>query len=157
MTEWDVEDLKEVLTDHGTHPRNFRVLEPFDCCATGDNPLCGDQVFLRIALGDDGELLVDIAFQGRGCAISRASASLMSMAAKGLTREQALALADLVHRASLGEEVAPPAEGSALQDPWETAGPLTAIRFNPMRVKCVTLAWHTLRAALQGEGTATTE
>lgn len=155
MSLWDVDDLKDVLGDHGTHPRNFRLLDPFDCAANGDNPLCGDQVHLRLALGPGG-VVTDLAFQGRGCALSRASASLMTLAARGLTPEQALALAERVHRASLGEDVPQIASGPLL-DPWETAGPLTAIRFNPLRVKCVTLAWHTLRAALEGQGAASTE
>jgi len=143
-------DLKglyqDVVVDHGRHPRNFRELEDATCTAEGVNPLCGDQLTLYVKL--DAGQIEDIAFQGVGCAISQASASLMTTALKGKDQEEALALFGRVH-AMLTEgpngEVPPEELGklAVLSGVWEF----------PMRVKCATLAWHTLRSALESEST----
>lgn len=138
---------QEVVVDHGRHPRNFRELEGATRTAEGVNPLCGDELTLYVELVDG--RIEDIAFQGVGCAISQASASLMTTALKGKNEDEALALFGRVH-AMLTErpngEVPPEELGklAVLSGVWEF----------PMRVKCATLAWHTLRSALESESTA---
>ncbi len=141
----DLGDLyQEVIIDHGRQPRNFRKLDGATQ-AEGFNPLCGDQLTLYVKLADG--RIADIAFQGAGCAISQASASLMTTALKGKSEVEALALFGRVH-AMLTEGLdgkVPPAELgklAVLSGVWEF----------PMRVKCATLAWHTLRGALQAPG-----
>jgi len=137
---------QDVVVDHGRHPRNFRELEGATRTAEGVNPLCGDQLTLYVKLVDG--QIEDIAFQGVGCAISQASASLMTTALKGKNQEEALALFGRIH-AMLTEgpngEVPPEELGklAVLSGVWEF----------PMRVKCATLAWHTLRSALESEST----
>ena len=142
----DLRDLyQEVVIDHSRQPRNFRELEGATRTAEGVNPLCGDQLTLYVKLADG--QIEDIAFQGAGCAISKASASLMTMALKGKKQEEAIALFGRVH-AMLTEgpngEVHPEELGklAVLSGIWEF----------PMRVKCATLAWHTLRSALESTG-----
>jgi nitrogen fixation NifU-like protein len=133
---------QDVIVDHGRHPRNFHKLDDATRTAEGINPLCGDQLTLYVKLADG--RIEDIAFQGVGCAISQASASLMTTALKGKTQEEALALFERTH-AMLTEpptaEAPPEALGklAVLSGVWEF----------PMRVKCATLAWHTLRSALE--------
>lgn len=142
----ELRDLyQEVVIDHSKRPRNFRKLEGATNAVEGFNPLCGDQLTLYVKLSDG--VIEDIAFQGSGCAISKASASLMTTALKGKKQEEALALFGRVH-AMLTEgpngEVKPEDVGklAALSGIWEF----------PMRVKCATLAWHTLRNALEAKG-----
>lgn len=136
---------QEVIVDHSRQPRNFRRIEDATRTAEGFNPLCGDQLMLYVKLADG--VIADIAFQGDGCAISKASASLMTAALKGKKQEEALALFGRVH-AMLTEgpngEVKPEDVGklAVLSGVWEF----------PMRVKCATLAWHTLRSALEAAG-----
>jgi nitrogen fixation NifU-like protein len=139
----DLGDLyQEVIIDHGRHPRNFGELAGATHTAEGFNPLCGDQLTLYVKLADGH--IAAIAFQGAGCAISQASASLMTTALKGKNEEEALALFGRVH-AMLTEGpnggVRPAELGklAVLSGVWEF----------PMRVKCATLAWHTLRSALE--------
>jgi len=156
MLDADQEALRDLLADHGTRPRNHRLLDPFDHAAEGHNPLCGDRVQLRLRL-DSGGRIADMAFQGRGCALSQASASLMTTALKDLTPAQALALFEALHEGVLGndgpaERLIPP-----LDDIWFAIQPLVAIRGNPLRAKCITLAWHTMKSALTDGATATTE
>ena len=137
---------QEVIIDHGRRPRNFRELEDATRTVEGVNPLCGDQLTLYVKLADG--QIEDIAFQGTGCAISQASASLMTAALKGKTQGEALALFGRVH-AMLTE--GPNGEGhpeelgklAVLSGVWEF----------PTRVKCAVLAWHTLRSALESEST----
>ena len=136
---------QEVIIDHSRRPRNFRELEGATRTAEGFNPLCGDQLTLYVELADG--RIADIAFQGSGCAISQASASLMTTELKGKTEEEALALFGRVH-AMLAEgpsgDVHPEEVGklAVLSGVWEF----------PMRVKCATLAWHALRSALEADG-----
>ena len=145
----DLADLyQEVIIDHGRQPRNFRELEGATGTAEGFNPLCGDQLTLYVKLADG--RIADIAFQGAGCAISQASASLMTTALKGKSQDEALDLFERVH-AMLTEgpnaNVQPEELGklAVLSGVWEF----------PMRVKCATLAWHTLRSALEPDGART--
>ena len=143
----DLADLyQEVIIDHARRPRNFRKLEGATGTAEGVNPLCGDQLTLYVKLADG--RIADIAFQGAGCAISQASASLMTTALKGKSEEEALVLFGRVH-AMLTEGPngpVPPAELGKL-------AVLSGVWQFPMRVKCATLAWHTLRSALEADGT----
>ncbi len=143
----DLADLyQEVIIDHGRRPRNFRELEGATRTVEGVNPLCGDQLTLYVKLADG--RIADVAFQGTGCAISQASASLMTAALKGKTEDEALALFGRVH-AMLTEgpngEAGSPELGklAVLSGVWEF----------PTRVKCATLAWNALRSALESEST----
>lgn len=129
---------REVILDHNRHPRNFGRLDPHDAEARGHNPLCGDQLTLTVRKA--GDRVEDLRFEGNGCAISVASASMMTEAVKGLDRTQIDALFQRIH-ALLTE----PAAGS------EGLGKLAAlsgVREFPARVKCASLCWHTLNAAL---------
>ena len=146
-------DLKElyrdVILDHNRHPRNFGSFEPADGRAEGHNPLCGDRlsVFVRM----DGERLADIRFEGKGCAISTASASLMTEAVKGKDRTAIRALFDKVHALLTRADAAPDGALGKL-------AALSGVREFPVRVKCASLCWHTLNAALEhGAATISTE
>jgi len=133
---------QEVIIEHARSPRNFREIEGATHTVEVVNPLCGDQLTLYLQVADD--TVTDIAFKGAGCAISQASASLMTMAVKGLPQAEALALFGRVHTMLTTESQgdAPPADVgklAALAGVWEY----------PMRVKCATLAWQALRSALE--------
>jgi len=138
----DLRDLyQEVILDHSRKPRNFRVLQHARC-ANGHNPLCGDRVsiFLDIERG----VIREVSFQGTGCAISTASASMMTEALKGKTLEEAHRLFGLFH-----ELVTTGSDGAE-----EALGKLAVfegVREFPVRVKCATLPWHTFRAAVEGK------
>jgi len=138
----DLRELyQEVILDHNKSPHNFRELPDADRHAEGDNPLCGDVVTVYVGL--DGDTIREVAFQGSGCAISQASASMMTDAVKGKTLDEARALSQ-EFRNLLTDR------GDAPVDP-ATLGKLavfTGVKEFPMRVKCATLAWHTLAAAL---------
>lgn len=142
-------DLKElyrdVILDHNRNPRNFGRLDPADAHADGHNPLCGDR--LTVSLRMDGDRIEDVRFDGKGCAISTASASMMTEAVKGKSRGAVAALFDKVHSVLTQQEAAvDPALGKLAA--------LSGVREFPARVKCATLCWHTLNAALE-RGTAT--
>ncbi len=140
----DLRDLyQQVILDHNRNPRNFRRLPDANRTAEGTNPLCGDRMTLFVRLEDD--VIADIGFQGSGCAISQASASLMTAAVKGLTADHAERMFDAFHRMVTGPADAPPDK--------ELLGKLLAlggVRKFPARVKCANLPWHTLQAALHG-------
>jgi len=131
---------RDVILDHNRKPRNFGVLEPADASVEGFNPMCGDRLTVRLRF-DDGKI-GDIRFEGQGCAISTASASLMTEAVKGRTRAEALKLFDRVHEL-LTDDAAPPA------DELGKLAALSGVREYPSRVKCASLCWHTLAAALR--------
>ena len=145
----DLSDLyQEVILDHNKRPRNFRTLEAPSHTAEGYNPLCGDRlhVFLRLEEG----VVADVAFQGSGCAISKASASLMTDAIKGRPVAEVRDLFDRFHRM-----VTTPPDQTV-----ENLGKLSVlagVREFPVRVKCASLAWHTLKAALDRETNVSTE
>ena len=146
----DLNDLyQEVILDHNKRPRNFRTIEPASHHADGHNPLCGDRLSLYLQVTDGS--IADVAFQGSGCAISKASASLMTDAVKGQSVEAALRLFEQFHRMV----TTPP------DQPVEGMGKLSAfagVREFPVRVKCASLAWHTLKAAIdRGNGEVSTE
>jgi nitrogen fixation NifU-like protein len=146
----ELDDLyQEVILDHNKKPRNFHRLEEANRTAEGFNPLCGDQITLYLLVQDD--VIRDIAFQGSGCAISKASASLMTSILKGKSEREAEALFGRFHDLVTSDA---PADSAALGKLAVFSG----VREFPARVKCASLAWHTLRAALAGERqTATTE
>jgi len=142
----DLRELyQEVILDHNKQPRNFHRLEGANRMAEGHNPLCGDQITLYLQVEED--MIGDIAFQGSGCAISRAAASLMTTSVKGKTRGAAEALFHAFHK-MVTAEVDAPADARALGKLAVFSG----VREFPIRVKCATLPWHTLRAALEGRG-----
>lgn len=150
----DLRDLyQEVILDHGRRPRNFRRLDDADLTARGDNPLCGDRMELWVRT--EGDAISDAAFQGRGCAISIASASLMTETVRGKTRAEARALSEKFR--AMAMTGACPDCGAALADEMERLQPLAGVHEFPSRVKCATLAWHTLNAALDGAHVASTE
>lgn len=134
---------QELILEHNRSPRNFREMPEADAHAEGNNPLCGDQIRVFVRL--KGETIEDVSFQGSGCAISRASASLMTGAVKGKTREQAAALFDRFHGLVTG--AVPATEAATLGKLAAFAG----VAEFPIRVKCASLPWHTLRAALAKE------
>lgn len=149
-------DLKalyqEVILDHNKSPRNFRAMEGANRSALGHNPLCGDQLTLYVKVDDD--TIRDIAFQGKGCAISKASASLLTESVKGKTTADAEALFTRFHELLTGPpDVKADTQGKVLGKLTVFAG----VREFPVRVKCATLAWHTLHSALHGQDRTSTE
>jgi nitrogen fixation NifU-like protein len=145
----DLSDLyQEVILDHNKRPRNFREIAAASHHAEGYNPLCGDRLSLFVQV--DGDVITDVAFQGSGCAISKASASLMTDALKGRTVAEAREMFARFHQVV----TTPP------DQPVEDLGKLSVlagVREFPVRVKCASLAWHTLKAALDREDITSTE
>lgn len=144
-----MDELRElyqsVILDHNKKPRNFREPEGANRASEGHNPLCGDHVVVHLAL--EGDVVKDVGFQGQGCAISTASASLMTEAIKGRSVREAVDLFERFHAlvtSRPGDEV----DAADLGKLFVFAG----VREFPMRVKCATLCWHTLCAALDGSG-----
>ena len=141
----DLRDLyQELILEHSKAPRNYRELKEADHKAEGFNPLCGDHftVYLRL----EGDAIRDIAFQGSGCAISKASASMMTQSLKGKTKAEAEALFEKFHNVVIGH---PEANGN--QTELGKLAVFSGVSEFPTRVKCATLAWHTLQAALEGK------
>ncbi len=145
----ELRDLyQQLILDHGRKPRNFRVIENAQREADGHNPLCGDRIHMFVTM--DGETIADVSFQGQGCAISTASASLLTQMVKGMTVAQTKEL--FGHFRELVTKPVEPHES------LEKLAVFSGVREFPMRVKCATLSWHTLLAALKGEDkVATTE
>lgn len=144
----DLNELyQQVILDHNKKPRNFKRLETATRQQEGYNPLCGDQLTLYLEM--DGEAIKDVAFQGSGCAISKASASMMTTTIKGKTKQEAEVLFDEFHRMVKGE-LNTEAEPHHLGRLTILAG----VREFPARVKCASLSWHTLKAALAGNDEA---
>jgi nitrogen fixation NifU-like protein len=142
----DLRDLyQEVILDHGKRPRNFRPLPDADRKAEGYNPLCGDRETIYLKL--DGDVVSDAAFQGAGCAISTASASMMTESLKGKSRAEAAALFERFHDLITGGHTAAPG-GPGLGKLEVFSG----VRDYPVRIKCATLPWHTMKAALAKDG-----
>lgn len=143
---FDLKDLyQEVIIDHNRSPRNFGKLDNPTQVAEGYNPLCGDKLNLYLSTEDD--LITDVSFDGSGCAISVASASLMTDSLKGKTVEEAEQLFQNFHNLIMEEE-------SPDQEQMQSLGKLAAlagVKEYPSRVKCATLCWHTLHSALQGD------
>jgi nitrogen fixation NifU-like protein len=148
----DLRELyQEVILDHTKHPRNYRALPEATAQATGNNPLCGDRVTVFLKM--EGDRILDATFQGQGCAISKSSASLMTEAVKGRTKAESEALFDRFHEMITGQP------GAAVDA--TSLGKLAVfqgVSEFPLRVKCASLAWHTLKSALESkDGTVTLE
>ena len=141
---------QQVILDHNKKPRNFRKLEAASHTAEGYNPLCGDQ--LTVYLNITGDQVKDVAFEGSGCAISKASASMMTQAVKGKSKEEAENLFKEFHSMVTGE-LNEETEENSLGNLKIFAG----VREFPVRVKCATLPWHTLHAALNKQDQVSTE
>ncbi|HKV70569.1 MAG TPA: SUF system NifU family Fe-S cluster assembly protein [Gemmatimonadales bacterium] len=137
---------QQTIVEHNRSPRNFKTLDHPTHHADGNNPLCGDQISLQLKV--DGDVIKEVGFQGSGCAISRASASLMTSAVMGKTSRDAEQLFQAFHDMVTGGPKAP-ADPTVLGKLAAFAG----VRQFPARVKCANLAWHTLHAALQSDGT----
>ena len=148
----DLDDLyQEVILDHNKSPRNFRPMAEANRKAEGYNPLCGDHVTVYVRLEDG--VIKDISFQGSGCAISKASASLMTAELKGKSEAEAHRIFDNVHRMLTGDT-----NGEAGADKVGKLAILSGVCKFPARVKCASLAWHTVNSALAGDDRpATTE
>lgn len=138
----DLRDIyQEVILEHAKSPRNNRAIEAASAQAEGFNPLCGDRCTVYLALR--GDTIADIAFQGSGCAISRASASMMTQSLKGRTVYEANEMFENFHRMLTGQN------NNGNQDKLGKLKIFSGVAEFPVRVKCATLAWHTLHAALQ--------
>ena len=139
---------QEILLEHNNRPRNFRILEDANRQADGYNPLCGDQITLYLRVEDD--VIADVAFQGVGCAISRASASMLTQSVKGQSLAKAEEIFDGFH--------------ALITDPdadvdYDMLGDLevlSGVSAFPTRIKCAVLAWHTFNAAIEGKGDSVT-
>jgi nitrogen fixation NifU-like protein len=147
----ELNDLyQETILEHNKNPRNFREIEDANQTADGKNPLCGDA--LRVYVKMDGDTVSDVAFKGSGCAISKASASMMTQVVKGKTKTQAETIFDEFHKMVTGE--------LDIETDENELGKLkifAGVLEFPARVKCASLSWHTLNAALHGEGEISTE
>ena len=147
----ELSDLyQEVILDHNKNPRNFREIARANFKADGNNPLCGDALRVYVEMEDD--LVKDVAFKGSGCAISKASASMMTQVVKGKSKAEAEKMFDEFHRMVLGK-LDEEREENSLGKLKIFAG----VREFPARVKCASLSWHTLYAALHGEEEVSTE
>ena len=141
---------QQVILDHNKKPRNFRKLETANHSAEGFNPLCGDQ--LTVYLNLDGDVVKEISFEGSGCAISKAAASMMTQAVRGKTKQEAEQLFTEFHgmvTGELDEEGTPNGLGNLTI--------FSGVREFPVRVKCASLAWHTMHAALNNQAITSTE
>jgi nitrogen fixation protein NifU and related proteins len=143
------DDLRElyqdIILDHGRHPRNLRALEHPTHLARGHNPLCGDRVTVYLAI--EGDHIADVSFEGRGCAISTAAASLMTEVLKGKTLDEAGQLFAQFHATVTGGT--PEELPDTLKEDAERLEPLAGVKAYPVRVKCATLPWHAFEAALK--------
>ena len=129
---------QEVILDHSKSPRNFGVLDQYTCTAEGKNPMCGDQLTVYVDIKDD--IVSDVSYRARGCAISIASASMMTSIIKGKTIEEVNILFDKFHKLCMGEEVED-------DDDIERLRALSGVSKFPTRVKCATMSWHAVREA----------
>lgn len=132
---------QEVIIDHGRHPRNFKKLEHASCSKEGYNPVCGDHLTLYLQI--ENNTIIDASFEGEGCAISMASCSLMTERLKNISTQEAQQLFAAFH--ILVTQAEPPAETSKYLGKLTVLG---GVREFPVRIKCATLAWHALKAAL---------
>ena len=137
----DVSDLyQEIILDHAQNPRNSGILNQYTCTAEGNNPMCGDQLTVYIDVQDD--IVSNVSYRARGCAISIASASIMSQKIKGKTIEEVEILFNKFHRLCLGEDIEEDEDTEILQV-------LSGVSKFPTRVKCDTMSWHAVKSALE--------
>jgi nitrogen fixation NifU-like protein len=142
---------QELILDHSRHPRNFRELKQANRSAEGYNPLCGDRATVYLLL--DGDVVRDVSFQGAGCSISTASASMMTDALKGKTVAEAKALFERFHELVTAD----PSKAASASAELGKLAVFAGVHEFPIRVKCASLAWHTMKAALEGAARTTTE
>ena len=142
---------QDVILDHSKHPRHFGPLEGATTTAEGHNPLCGDRVKINLIV-DKNDRIADITFEGKGCAISQASASMMTDMVVGRTVAEAEKLMGGFLHLVKGEDAT-----ELKGDDREMLDVMAGVSAFPMRVKCATLAWHTMKSALEGGGSAATE
>lgn len=150
---------QSIILDHGKSPRNTGRVERHDCSSDGKNPLCGDRVTVTAAL-DESDVLTDLKFDAKGCAISIASASMMTEAAKGLTTDEVQRISDAVRILCIenfSSEAINGFLGETLSARLESLRALSGVRQFPTRAKCALLPWQTLMACIQGNSTASTE
>jgi nitrogen fixation NifU-like protein len=148
----DLRELyQEVILDHSKRPRNFRELPGANRHAEGHNPLCGDRASVYLLV--DGDVVRDLSFQGSGCSISTASASMMTDALKGKTLAEAKTMFERFHELVTAD----PSKAAAASSELGKLAVFAGVHEFPMRVKCASLAWHTMKAALEGGAKATTE
>ena len=133
---------QEVILDHAKSPRNFGILEKYTCTAEGNNPMCGDQLTVYVDIKDD--VVSDVSYRARGCAISIASASIMSGMIKGRTIEEVHLLFDKFHKLCTGQEVEE-------DDDTEKLQVLSGVSEFPTRVKCATMSWHAVDSAIKNK------
>lgn len=149
----DLKELyQEVILDHGRSPRNFRIIDDANCTAHGNNPMCGDVLAVFILVDDDG-LIEDISFKGAGCAISVASASMMTEILKGKTKKYAEELFKTFREMCTSDDFVIDEDN----DDMDRLQVLAGVRVFPARVKCATLSWHTMDAAFNNKDNVTTE
>ena len=138
----DITDLyQEVILDHSKNPQNFGILNQYTCTAEGNNPMCGDS--LTVYVNIENNVISDVSYRARGCAISVASASIMSKIIKGKTIEEVDILFDKFHRLCMGEDIE--------DDEIETLKVLSGVSKVPTRVKCATMSWHAIKEATHSE------
>ena len=138
----DITDLyQEIILDHSKNPQNFGILNQYTCTAEGNNPMCGDS--LTVYVNIENNVFSDVSYRARGCAISVASASIMSKIIKGKTIEEVDILFDKFHRLCMGEDIE--------DDEMETLQVLSGVSKFPTRVKCATMSWHAIKEATHSE------
>ena len=138
----DITDLyQEVILDHSKNPQNFGILNQYTCTAEGNNPMCGDS--LTVYVNIENNVISDVSYRARGCAISVASASIMSKIIKGKTIEEVDILFDKFHRLCMGEDIE--------DDEMETLKVLSGVSKFPTRVKCATMSWHAIKVATHSQ------
>ena len=138
----DITDLyQEVILDHSKNPQNFGILNQYTCTAEGNNPMCGDS--LTVYVNIENNVISDVSYRARGCAISVASASIMSKIIKGKTIEEVDILFDKFHRLCMGEDIE--------DDEIEMLKVLSGVSKFPTRVKCATMSWHAIKEATHSE------
>ena len=130
---------QEMILDHSKNPKNFGVLDRYTCTAEGNNPMCGDQLTVYVNVKDN--IVSDVSYRARGCAISVASASIMSQMIKGKTLEEVNILFDKFHRLCMGEDIEE-------DEDTETLQALSGVSKFPTRVKCATMSWHAVKEAI---------
>jgi nitrogen fixation NifU-like protein len=146
----DLQELyQSIILDHNRRPKNYGALEGATCSAEGHNPLCGDEVKVELRVADD--TIADVKFTAAGCAVSRASASIMTQAIKGKSRAEVEQLFTTFHELVTGKLKPEPVEARKLGEMAAFSG---VARF-PIRVKCASMPWHTLRSALRGDASST--
>ena len=152
MTTDDLRELyQEVILDHGKRPRNLREIQGAHRTAEGYNPLCGDRATVYVQL--EGDVVKDVSFVGRGCSISTASASMMTETLKGKTRAEVEALFERFHDLVTAD----PSKAAAASAELGKLAVFAGVHEFPVRVKCASLPWHTMKAALEGGDKASTE